>query len=48
MVKVIVTSDLCLMDILTLGCINRIALAMLITELMKMIEGKHEKQGGGF
>jgi len=44
---VIVTSDLCLMDILTLGYINRIALVMVITELMKLIEGNHENKTGG-
>ena len=37
MSKVIVTSDLCLMDIQTLGRINRIALAMVIAEHLKFI-----------
>ena len=46
----IVTSDLCLIDILTLGCINRIVLAMLITEQIKFIEGDtlEENRAGGF
>jgi len=35
--KVMVLSDLCLMDIQTLGCINRITLAMVITEQMKFL-----------
>jgi len=46
---VIVTSDLCLTDIVTLGCINRIALAMVITEQMKFIEVniREENKVGG-
>ena len=34
------------MDILTLRYINRIALAVVIAELMKFIEGNHEKKTG--
>jgi hypothetical protein len=34
------------MDILTMGYINRIALSMVITELMKFIDGNHKKKTG--
>jgi hypothetical protein len=42
--KVIVTSNLCLMDILTLGCTNRIAFGMVITDQMKFTDSNTQEE----